>query len=141
MPLSRPYYEIYNIIYILSHICYLTTLSFYLVLEDEFISKYYVMLLFVPISLNYYCTYIKNYIKISLIINFVYIQTKLIFMITYFNYKEDNDELNTKNEIIYGVLLYLIFFIEVTNMIYFYFYMLINHHNSNAEIIHYSAVQ
>lgn len=113
-------FERYNIIYIIVNIFYISTLTFYVVLEDDIFNKYYVMFLFIPIYVNYYTTYLKDLVNISIFINFIYIFTKLIFMVTYFNYDKQNRE-NERNYIIYSVVLYLLYLIEIMNMLHFYF--------------------
>jgi len=133
-------YEIYNIFYIITHISYITTLSFYLVLEDEFINRYYTMFLFIPVLINYTLTYIKKYIKTSLVINFIYIQAKLIFMINYFIYQDDFTHINKEHHIIYSIFLYIIYIIEVISMVYFYFFVLVLHYN-NIDFTNYSTIQ
>jgi len=126
-------FEKYNIIYIITNIFYISTLAFYVVLEDDIFNKYYVMFLFVPIYVNYYTTYLKDLVNISIFINFIYIFTKLIFMVTYFNYDKQERE-NERNYIIYSVVLYLLYTIEIMNMLHFYFTIYV-YKNKYIEII------
>jgi hypothetical protein len=121
--------EKYNIIYIISNIFYVTTLTFYLVLEDEIFNRYYVMILFIPVYINYFLTYHKQEINLSLVINFIYIITKLTYMISYFNYKYDYEDIDKLSYILYSLFLYLVFIVEVINILHFYFAMLVTRKN------------
>jgi len=122
---NRDLLERYNIVYIVSNVLFITTLSFYVVLEEEIFNKYYIMVLFIPIYINYYLTFYRDNLYLSLVINFIYIQTKLIFMLAYFNYIEDVDKDETAY-IIYCVILYLLYSVEIVNMVLFYFKVFIN---------------
>lgn len=124
--------EKYNIVHIVINIFYITTLTFYIVIDDEIINRYYVLFLFIPIYINYYTTYLKDLVNISLFINFIYIFTKLIFMVTYFNYDDYHDKGNSY--IIYSIVLYFLYIIEIVNMLYFYFKFYV-HKNKYIEIV------
>lgn len=121
---EKNYIEYYNIIYILSEIFFVLTLGFYLVIEEEFISRYFILLFFIPSYINFTFTYIRNYLCISFIFNLLYILTKFIFIFypssihdkIMDQYKNDDESV-----IVYGIILYLLFFIQVNNIILYYF--------------------
>jgi|688.fasta_scaffold232068_2 hypothetical protein len=119
---ERHYIEYYNIIYILSEIFFVLTLGFFLVIEDEFIDRYFILLFFIPSYINFTLTYIRNYLCISFIFNLLYILSKFVFL---FYPESIHDKIkeqyqDDKSVISYAIILYLIFFIQVSNILIYY---------------------